>query len=177
MFIRITNSVAIIILFYLFTDCYSDDCDLKWWTNATGKKHTRNRERIIIFTWWLHFLYFHANEPVRAIESKWNWLEKCIQKCTGRIKNRIVVQHTCAICGFRLKSFMSRALESIEFNKLHNITPSRRVKASTRISDSGQLARWSGGIALHLVSHAAHSRHKSSDTLLAMLSLYLTHYL
>lgn len=64
---------------------------------------------------------------------------------------------------------MSRALGSIVFSKLHNMTPSRRVKANTRISASGIFALWSTGIALHRVNQAAHSRHKSSDTLLAIV--------
>lgn len=76
---------------------------------------------------------------------------------------------TCAICGFLLRSFKSRAFASIECNRLHRITPSRSVKASTRISESCPFALWSGGMALHRVSQAAHSRHKSSGTIDAIL--------
>lgn len=86
--------------------------------------------------------------------------------------NKRIIQ-TCAICGLRLKSFMSRAFGSMEFNKLHKITPSRRVKAKTRISESGQLALWSAGIALHPTNHSVHSCHKSSDTLVAIFLIVL----
>lgn len=97
-------------------------------------------------------------------------IERNIKLKCGR---RIRIIQTCAICGLRLKSFTSRAFGSMEFNKLHKITPSRRVKAKTRISESGQFALWSAGIALHPTNHSVHSRHKSSDTLVAILFIVL----
>lgn len=163
----------------------------------TNKTNTSNSTHIIIFTVrWLHFPYFHTNAYFMWANHQFLFLFLrlyCYQK-TGREKNQANkilrtfdfgvsffsvlhwwknrFEHTCAICGLRLKSFMSRALGSIVFNRLHNITPSRRVKARTRISASGQFALWSTGIALHVVNHATHSRHKSSDTLVAMFANY-----
>lgn len=48
-------------------------------------------------------------------------------------------EHTCAICGFRLKS-LSKAFESRKLSRLHKRTPSRNVIARTFISESGQFA-------------------------------------
>lgn len=65
---------------------------------------------------------------------------------------------TWAIWGFRLKS--SPTLASRKLTKLHNNTPSRRVRAKTRISDSLAFALCSIGITLQRVNHLAASRHK-----------------
>lgn len=77
---------------------------------------------------------------------------------------KIETQHllTWAICGFRLKSRASNALESKKFSRLHSRTPSRRIAARVLISESDWFALWSAGMILHRVSQAAHSRQRSS---------------
>ena len=98
----------------------------------------------------------------------------------------------------RLSGSSSTSLGSRKWRRLHRSTPSRSVNARIFISDVLQLALelfpkkkevlrnekrkskiafnlWSAGIILHRVSHAAHSRHKSSGN--AIWTLNLTNYL
>lgn len=81
-----------------------------------------------------------------------------------QLRPKIETQHllTWAICGFRLKSRASNALESKKFSRLHSRTPSRRIAARVLISESDWFALWSAGMILHRVSQAAHSRQRSS---------------